>query len=335
MRKVKPSKKTKLKISACYIVKNESKNLPRSLESLKNIVDEIIVVDTGSTDNTIEIAESYNAKVIETPWQDDFSTPRNLAIENASGDYIIFLDADEYFSTPNKVRSYIEKNANVDAIFVMRIDIDEDDNNKEVNRDYYLRIFKNVDYLRYRGLIHENVERLDGGNMSMVFDEKDLIVYHTGYSANIGESKLYRNLKLIELERQKYGEKDQHNIALADCYFALKDYEKVVHFAQKALHAKLKPITGLSGLYRKMLIAMRTLNYPVDEILQATDDAIRDVPDTPVFYAEKGLILYALNQYEESYKNLTAALNIWNKKSMADKELPLKNLVQNFYAKFK
>ena len=97
MRKIKSLKKVKplFKISACYIVKNEENNLSRSLESIKKVADEIIIVDTGSEDRTIEIAESYGAKVIKTLWEDDFSKPRNLAIEEATGDWIIFLDADE------------------------------------------------------------------------------------------------------------------------------------------------------------------------------------------------------------------------------------------------
>ena len=136
MRKLKPVKKvtaqskSKLKITACYIVKNEEKNLSRSIESLKTAVDEIVVVDTGSTDKTIEIAKSYDAKVIETTWNDDFSTPRNLAIENASGDWIVFIDADEFFNSEFGIRNAkLRKqlaNTKVDAIFILRIDIDED-----------------------------------------------------------------------------------------------------------------------------------------------------------------------------------------------------------------
>ena len=84
--------------------------MPRSLDSVKDYVDEIVVVDTGSTDNTIEVAKSYGAKVFESPWNNDFSTPRNMALENATGDWIIFLDADEYFAYPNKVRKALERN---------------------------------------------------------------------------------------------------------------------------------------------------------------------------------------------------------------------------------
>ena len=85
-----------IKISACYIVKNEERNLRTSLESLKDAVDEIIIVDTGSTDGTLDIAQNFGARIFHETWQDDFSTPRNVALDYAESDWIIFLDADEY-----------------------------------------------------------------------------------------------------------------------------------------------------------------------------------------------------------------------------------------------
>ena len=84
-----------MSISACMIVRDESKVLARCLNSIKDWVDEIIVVDTGSKDNTIEIAESFGAVVFEQPWQDDFSLHRNYSISKATKDWIFVIDADE------------------------------------------------------------------------------------------------------------------------------------------------------------------------------------------------------------------------------------------------
>ena len=82
-------------ISACMIVKNAEELLPQCLESVKDVVDEIIVVDTGSTDKSIEIAESYGAKMYHHPWENDFSKHRNQSIGYATGDWILWIDADE------------------------------------------------------------------------------------------------------------------------------------------------------------------------------------------------------------------------------------------------
>lgn len=82
-------------ISLCMIMKDEAKLLPRCLNSVNGLVDEIIIVDTGSVDNSVAIAESYGARVMHDPWQNDFARPRNIGIEKARGDYIFIMDPDE------------------------------------------------------------------------------------------------------------------------------------------------------------------------------------------------------------------------------------------------
>lgn len=89
--------KREVRLSQCMIVKNEEKNIERALSWGRDIVWEQIVVDTGSTDRTVELAESMGAKVYHFQWIDDFAAAKNFAIEKASGDWIAFLDADEYF----------------------------------------------------------------------------------------------------------------------------------------------------------------------------------------------------------------------------------------------
>ena len=315
MRKLKPTKKINpkpaLKISACYMVKNEEKNLPRSIDSIKNQVDEMVIVDTGSTDKTINIAKSYGAKIIETTWQDDFSTPRNMAIEEASGDWIIFLDADEYFVTPQKVRSAVERFSTKDAILIPRINIDDKNDNQELGNDWCLRIFKNAPYLRYRGLIHENINDIKHDRLNYTFGDKDLAIYHTGYGLQVIESKLRRNLRLIELEEKKYGHEMKHDIALADCYAGLKDYEKSLYHAKKALESDYEAVAGQGNLYHKILNAMRELHYPDEEMLKVADEAIKNLPELPEFYAERGMVLCGLDRLDEAYLSLHKSLEVW------------------------
>src|SRR5262249_55021054 len=83
---------TGLRLSLCMIVKDEEEMLPGCLEPVRDYVDEIIVVDTGSSDRTVEIAESFGAKVIDFPWNGSFADARNVSLEAATGDWIIYLD---------------------------------------------------------------------------------------------------------------------------------------------------------------------------------------------------------------------------------------------------
>ena len=83
------------RLSLCLIAKNEEALLPGCLESVRGHVDDIVLVDTGSTDRTMAIAREAGATVLERPWDDDFSAPRNLAARHARGEWILMLDADE------------------------------------------------------------------------------------------------------------------------------------------------------------------------------------------------------------------------------------------------
>ena len=82
-------------LSAAMIVRNEERHLPGCLASLEGVVDEIVVVDTGSTDGTVAIATSHGARVFHHPWADDFSTPRNVSLDHARGRWVLLIDADE------------------------------------------------------------------------------------------------------------------------------------------------------------------------------------------------------------------------------------------------
>ena len=89
-------------VSLCMIVKNEENYLPNCLNSIKDIVDEIIVVDTGSTDKTVDIAKSFGAKVYYFPWRNNFSEARNESLKYATKDWILILDADDELSPKNQ-----------------------------------------------------------------------------------------------------------------------------------------------------------------------------------------------------------------------------------------
>ena len=83
------------KLSVCMIVRDEEKNLPRCLESVESVADELIIVDTGSKDNTISIAKDFGAKIFHFEWCDDFSAARNQYLKYATGNWILQIDADE------------------------------------------------------------------------------------------------------------------------------------------------------------------------------------------------------------------------------------------------
>ena len=87
-------------LSLCMIVKDEETVLPRCLESVQGLFDEIVVIDTGSTDQTREIARAFGAEVFDFQWRDDFSVARNFSFSKATSDYLFWMDADDVSRAP-------------------------------------------------------------------------------------------------------------------------------------------------------------------------------------------------------------------------------------------
>ncbi|MDW8108269.1 MAG: glycosyltransferase [Candidatus Kryptonium sp.] len=184
------------KISLCMIVKNEEKFLPECLESVKNIVDEIIIVDTGSTDRTIDIARSYNAKVFSFKWENDFASARNESIKHATGDWILVLDADERLNQgqEKKIKKYI--NLNFDGLYVRVINLDKEGKPSVINE--YPRLFRRKDEFKFEGKIHEQISPSilrSGGKLA----KTDITITHLGYgqSDEIMNKKYERNLQIL------------------------------------------------------------------------------------------------------------------------------------------
>jgi glycosyltransferase involved in cell wall biosynthesis len=158
----KPSKKgfakspSPILLSACLIVKNEEQRLPQCLESLRSLTDEIIVVDTGSSDRTVAIAKKYQARVFHFEWCDDFSQARNYAIAQAKGKWILVIDADEVLeqSTIATLQEVIQRDDCL-AVNLLRSEIDA----KQAPYSLVLRLFRNHPAIAFTGLYHESIDQ--------------------------------------------------------------------------------------------------------------------------------------------------------------------------------
>lgn len=313
-------RREKIRISACIIVKNEERDLPRWIENAREYSNEIIVVDTGSADGTRELVRQAGIKIYDFIWQNDFSEARNFALERATGDWIVFLDADEYFQFPERIRPFLAEtelcHTGIEAIMVPIINIDADQYNQEIHRFVNTRIFRNLPELRYRGRVHESLQR-QGGELQLMIEKQRIAVYHTGYSSQRILHKIKRNLVLLQADIAQVGEGPQHYRYLADCYFGLKEYDKTLHYAMLALKAPLKSIGSEGDLYHEIIESMRQLCYPPEEMLSFAEQAIEQFPSLPDFYAEKGMILCGMQRFSESRKAFLKAEQLFENPSAA------------------
>lgn len=145
-----------IQISACLIVKNEEQRLPKCLDNLKALADEIIVVDTGSSDRTVAIAKKYQARVWHFDWCDDFSQARNYAIAKARGKWILVIDADEILvQRAIKALQAVMQQDDCIAVNLLRSEIDA----KQSPYSLVLRLFRNHPAITFTGLYHESIDQ--------------------------------------------------------------------------------------------------------------------------------------------------------------------------------
>lgn len=182
-------------VSACLITKNEAVRLKDCFSSLAGRVDEIVVVDTGSTDDTVEIAKQAGAIILHQPWNDDFSAPRNLGLEAATGDWILSIDADERLEAPGtgSIASLLAGKQASAARVRLQPTIGSTDYSE-------LRLFRNDPRIRFEQIIHERVveavRRVCEADGTEVAPALDIRLLHVGYEGN-QDHKHARNLPML------------------------------------------------------------------------------------------------------------------------------------------
>ena len=191
------------KITLSMIVKNEEKYLPDCLQSIKNVVDEIILIDTGSSDNTINIAEEFGALIFNYNWVNDFSVPRNYALSKSTGHWILYLDADERLSPKSfyQLRNVIASNDLLGCRCIVN-NIDEINGKPKFMR--YTRLFHNSSNIKFTGKIHEQIDNSLIENGYKILDT-DIEIIHTGYNVSTDElkKKANRNLEILKVEYER------------------------------------------------------------------------------------------------------------------------------------
>lgn len=191
--------KTKCRVTLCMIVRNEEEYLADCIESVRHLIDEIIVVDTGSTDSTIEQGLKAGARIFHYSWQQNFAEVRNYALEQATGDWILVLDADERleYIDSDKFNDLL-LHSDVEGYFITIESYIG--HGEEKIFDQVVRLFKNKPNYRFSGAIHEQVvgsikDNNRGGGLACA----DFKIIHRGYlNKRIQEkSKHVRNMEVI------------------------------------------------------------------------------------------------------------------------------------------
>lgn len=314
-------------LTACYITKNESRNLSTSLATVAPIADRIVVVDTGSTDDTVEIARRCGAEVLSFPWQDDFAAARNFALDHAvpsevpADDWILFLDADESLPHAEGFREMLAGLSAVspapEGVLLTLVNVDDDAEGLEISRFHALRLWRQRPHYRYRGAIHEVlVDTRTGRTPEPCAIDQRFLVRHTGYSSARVRSKLLRDLAMLEADMQAHGEQPLTTRYLADVCYGLGCYEDAVRAARKALAAPVATVAGDRDLYDVLLRSLQKLGRPLTEQQDVVHEALTHLTGTAraEFVGWQGRLRLAAGDAAGAHDALAACLEALSQK---------------------
>jgi len=276
-------------------------------------VDEIILVDTGSTDNTIEIAKGMGVNIYYYEWQNDFAAAKNYALSLAKGDWIIFLDADEFFAEGHcyNVKKYIallHRDKKYDGIYCRMANIEE--NGEVKNYIVQIRIFRNQPDIRYVNSIHESLRKNSSQLKIFFVDKEDILIYHTGYASFVGSTKAERNLKLLLESKEKGYFPEYFNGYMSDCYFIMSDWDKAIAYAQKYIDSGVSFFGYNIKPYINIIESIIQRGDDTELVIERAKEFIERFPDNPTFYVFMADALYRLKRYTEAFEFYKKAIEL-------------------------
>ena len=225
-------------ISVCIITKNEADKIDKCLSCIKELPFEIVVVDTGSTDNTLEVVQKYTDRIYHFEWCDDFSKARNFSISKASYDWILVLDTDEYLQKIDLEELYRQMEEHSGGIG--RILRSSEDPGGEITLDRVERLF-NRNLYHYERPIHEQVLPT-GPDVKYSIYPVPIEVLHDGYisTETISREKAERNLRILLKSEHEYPDTYTY-FQIGQSYYSMEEFENARKYYEKALSFDLAP----------------------------------------------------------------------------------------------
>jgi tetratricopeptide (TPR) repeat protein len=314
-------------ISLCMIVKNEARFLGECLASVRDAVDEINVVDTGSTDRTIEIARSFGANVVTREWRNDFGWARNESLALATRRWTLVLDADEELAAESLslLRALRETPADLTAVYVQIQNAVDDETGAGSTMTHILpRIFPTTPRIRYRNVIHETIA-LDG-SLAAPAAVSPILIRHKGYTKAVldGRSKNARNAPLLARAIRENGDDAFSWFNFGVAAVAGGDVEAGIDALERMFAMEGPPRAFYSLGYVVLASAYAEGRAEHEQALATLDRGLVQAPGHPNLIFTRGYVLSLMKRFDESrewYERAIAAPIDANRHYMVDDEI--------------
>ena len=265
-----------ISISACAIMKNEISHVEAWLDNVRCFSQEIIVVDTGSVDGTREfLAKQTDVKVINYEWQHNFAQAKNVALQEATGDWLVFTDADECFYHPENIIEYLRRmdkqSAGIDVIFCPIDNIDADSNNEIINSDVVPRLIRNHVGIKYMGAVHEQLTkgREPWQDIKYIVADRQLAIRHTGYSTKVIPFKHQRNYEILWQVMEKSYKPEMYYGFLSESLLGLEKYQQALEYAILAMESPYQPAIQKERFAQVAIESMDKLGLAISDIFSS------------------------------------------------------------------
>jgi len=288
-------------VSLCMIVKNEERFLAECLESVKDCVDEICIVDTGSTDRTVEIARSYGAKIEFREWRNDFSWARNESLAMATKRWILVLDGDEEL-TPESVplvRALRTTPAGLAAVYINIVNIVNDTMGVGSMSHRLVRVFPTNPRLRYINVIHESLALIDG---SMAAVLSPIAILHKGYTEEMlsAREKDARNKPLLARAYEENGDDPFALFNFGNSMIANGEYDIGIEVLERMLAMPGTPKMYYPLAYIMLGQAFLLGKHDYDRALATLDEGIERFPRDAGLVFQRGQALARMKRWDEA-----------------------------------